>query len=226
MTANVLSADMELYKKLGMVDYLGKPFTSKELWSCLLRHLQPVRFEVSKGKGDDDILLHKLKTDFAANNQDVFDKIKEAIAAGDITLAHRLAHTLKSSAGLIGKAELQKAAAEAESSLKNGISTVSDTKMNTLKNELVKVLDELRPFLERAEDLPESPCQPLDADAARKLLDKLEPMLRDSNLECVELISELRGIFGSGELIKQIEDFYFSDAVKILEKLKEDMEIL
>jgi CheY-like chemotaxis protein len=69
MTANVLSADIDLYKKLGMADYLGKPFTAKELWGCLLRHLQPVSFELSKD--DEDILLNKLKADFVKTNQDI-----------------------------------------------------------------------------------------------------------------------------------------------------------
>ncbi len=42
LTANALSTDHEKYISSGMADYLSKPFTSQELWGCLLRHLTPV----------------------------------------------------------------------------------------------------------------------------------------------------------------------------------------
>ncbi|MCL2075308.1 MAG: ATP-binding protein [Betaproteobacteria bacterium] len=42
LTANVLATDRETYLQQGMVDFLGKPFTSQELWTCLSRHLTPV----------------------------------------------------------------------------------------------------------------------------------------------------------------------------------------
>jgi signal transduction histidine kinase/ActR/RegA family two-component response regulator len=42
MTANIMSNDIEVYKTSGMNDYIGKPFTSQELWQCLMRYLEPV----------------------------------------------------------------------------------------------------------------------------------------------------------------------------------------
>ncbi|MCL2075310.1 MAG: response regulator [Betaproteobacteria bacterium] len=42
LTANVLATDRETYLQQGMADFLGKPFTSQELWTCLSRHLMPV----------------------------------------------------------------------------------------------------------------------------------------------------------------------------------------
>jgi PAS domain S-box-containing protein len=39
MTANIMSNDLELYKKNGIIDYLGKPFTSQELWKCLTKYI-------------------------------------------------------------------------------------------------------------------------------------------------------------------------------------------
>jgi CheY-like chemotaxis protein len=47
MTANVMKEDLEVYKASGMPDCLGKPFTSQELWRCLLRYFTPL--------GDNDI---------------------------------------------------------------------------------------------------------------------------------------------------------------------------
>jgi CheY-like chemotaxis protein len=41
MTANVMPGDRELYRAAGMNDCVGKPFTSQELWRCLLKYLKP-----------------------------------------------------------------------------------------------------------------------------------------------------------------------------------------
>jgi PAS domain S-box-containing protein len=37
MTANIMSDDRELYKASGMTDCVGKPFSSQELWHCLVK---------------------------------------------------------------------------------------------------------------------------------------------------------------------------------------------
>jgi len=42
MTANIMVEDMEIYKISGMPDCLGKPFTSQELWRCLLKYIKPL----------------------------------------------------------------------------------------------------------------------------------------------------------------------------------------
>jgi CheY-like chemotaxis protein len=220
MTANVLSGDRRLYKKIGMIDYLGKPFTSKELWRCLLRHFEPVSFVDSQD--NDDILQKKLKADFAKSNQGIFGEIESAINNDDITLAHRLAHTIKSNAGLIGKTDLQKVADDVESALKGGQNLVTDAQMNIFHYELNKVLDELKLLIATATKAAQSDNtgDTLDAEAARKLFDELEPLLSSGNPECLRLIGDLRGIPDSKELIEQMEDFYFGDAVKTLAALK------
>jgi len=42
MTAEtVINTDSHPYKKFGMVRYLGKPFSTQELWKCLLEFLKP-----------------------------------------------------------------------------------------------------------------------------------------------------------------------------------------
>ena len=42
MTANIMAEDLEVYKASGMPDCLSKPFTSQELWRCLLKYLKPL----------------------------------------------------------------------------------------------------------------------------------------------------------------------------------------
>jgi CheY-like chemotaxis protein len=42
MTANIMPDDLEVYRENGMDDYVGKPFTSQELWHCLLKFFTPI----------------------------------------------------------------------------------------------------------------------------------------------------------------------------------------
>ena len=41
VTANMMTSELENYKEHGMIDYLGKPFTSQDLWRVLLKYLTP-----------------------------------------------------------------------------------------------------------------------------------------------------------------------------------------
>ena len=60
----------------------------------------------------------RMRISFIKGNLNKYEEISDAINSGDIELAHRLAHSLKSNAGHIGKSKLQKAAAEVEELLK------------------------------------------------------------------------------------------------------------
>jgi hypothetical protein len=59
-----------------------------------------------------------------------------------------------------------------------------------------------------------------DGQKPRVVLEKLEAMLQQDNTACLNLIRELRVIPGSGELIHEMEDFYFGCALVILGELK------
>jgi signal transduction histidine kinase len=43
MTANIMSGDVMVYKMSGMNDCIGKPFTSQELWRCLMKYFIPLK---------------------------------------------------------------------------------------------------------------------------------------------------------------------------------------
>ncbi|MCL2765023.1 MAG: ATP-binding protein [Treponema sp.] len=145
MTANIMFNDREIYKKSGMTDCVGKPFTSQELWRCLMKYLIPM----SKTKEhkymqlEADMEFQKnLQTLFVKLNKDKYDEITAAMEEGDLALAQRMAHTLKGNAGQIGKIILQKAAADIEYQLKSGKNTVTGEQLIILKTELEMVLNE------------------------------------------------------------------------------------
>jgi len=226
MTANIMANDREIYKMSGMYDCVGKPFTSQELWRCLMKYFTPVNFDNTHKNVmlEADAEYQKtIQIYFAKSNQNKYMEIANAIASGDIKLAHRMAHTLKGNAGQIGKIVLQKAAAEVESNLKEGKNLVSDSQLKTLETELNVVLGELAPLLAAEPEEQEIGIRILDSQTALGILEKLEPLLKRGNPECMNYREALRAIQGGGQLIQQMEDYEFESALKTLEKIKERM---
>jgi len=222
MTANIMTHDRELYKHSGMDDYVGKPFTSQELWRCLLNYFKPIEWEtendVTQSEQNDE-LRQKLILKFITNNRNKYNEITEAVESGDIKLAHRLVHTLKSNAGQLNKEFLQQIADEVEENLKDSVNKVTPEQMELLKKELNAVINELEPLaVEYAQNAQET--EQLENNAALELLDELEPLLKDVDMECMTLVDRLKQIPGSEELVKQMEDFDFENALKTLEELK------
>jgi len=224
ITANIMADDRGKYKSLGMSDCIGKPFTSQELWQCLIRYIKPVgTTAVATKEIVSDELQNQLKTDFVMSNQTKMHEITSAIAAGDITLAHRLVHTLKSNAGYVGKISLQKIAADVEASLKSGENQTTAEQMNALRFNLTKALDDLAPYMDEISDENQSEETICDIEKARELIDELEPLLRSGNPKCLKLIDDLRKVPGSGEVIRQMKDYYFGAAAKLLTEVKNNL---
>ena len=223
MTANVMSGELDNYKKSGMYDCVGKPFTTQELWRCLLKHLAPTSVsdqdEAARAKENDE-LQKKLRATFLRDNQNKYAEIAEAIATEDITLAHRLAHTLKSNAGQIGMKGLQNTSGTIEALLKGNEKPTAEL-MVSLEAELNAVLRELTPPLDEPAEQAER--EPLNIGQIFALITKLEPMLKSRNAECLGLLDDLRLIPGAEDLVRQIEKFDFKLAAQTLAALKNRM---
>jgi HPt (histidine-containing phosphotransfer) domain-containing protein len=111
-----------------------------------LKYLPPVQKPVQPPQDETEEDFQKiLQANFAKHTQVKFAEITGALEAGDIKLAHRLAHTLKGNAGQIGKTGLQKAAADVEKTLKDGENLTTRELLLVLETELNKVLEELAP---------------------------------------------------------------------------------
>jgi len=227
MTANIMYEDKEFYKMNGMSDCVGKPFTSQELWQCLMKYFKPITWhmeDVSHREHADNELYKKLIDNFVKSNCTKFDEIISAITIDDIELAHRLVHTLKNNAGQLKKTALQKAAEEAEIHLKDGTNLVTPKQMETLESELNAVLTELTPLISEPEQ-SFSVIKPLEVEVVCELLARLEPLLKASNTECLFLIDSLRMIPGSEELIGYIQSIDFVSALKSFIELKENLNL-
>jgi len=167
----------------------------------------------------------KLQILFVKSNQNFFSDITKALENKDIKLAHRMVHTLKSSAAQLERTALRQIAADIDSQLKDGKNLVTKEQLDVLENELSVFLSELAPIVAETQTRTAVPTQPLDMEAARELMEKLAPMLEMGNPQCMKLIDELCQIPGSDKLIQQIEDFDFEPAAITLAELKEKLGI-
>ena len=218
MTANIMPSDIEDYRKNGMPDYIGKPFTSQELWRILLKYMTPVKDAgINNDQGSDD-LQTKLRINFIKYNQAFYKELVEAIDINDIKLAHRMAHTMKGNAGMIGKPELREIAAEVEGLLKEEKLPIPQEKMELFNSRLNLVLEELKPLL--SESLAQTK-KTLDSGQIQALFEKLEPMIKNINPESAKYLDDLRAIPGAEELANQIENYDFEAAAVTLANLQE-----
>jgi signal transduction histidine kinase/DNA-binding response OmpR family regulator len=232
MTANVMSGDSDLYRNSGMVDFLGKPFTSQELWRCLLRYIKPVSRQAedtAKAENYDMDLefMKSLKQHFLRNNRNKYIEITKALGAGDIKLAHRLVHTLKGNAAQFGRTGLQKAAADVEMSLMGEKNQIKEGQLKTLEIELSAFLDELASILKETEEIDGSGelTAELKPEEIHELFEKLEPLLKAGNPDCINYKEDLKAITGSDLLVQQMDDFEFDAARITFDKLKESLSI-
>jgi len=221
LTANIMSNDLDLYKTSGMPDYLGKPFTSQELWKCLIKYFKVLSVssvDETEHSAEEDKTLLLLKKYFVKGNQNTFSKIKQAMDDGDIKLAHRMTHSLKSNAGQIGEKRLQELAKEAENVLSDETIRLTSKQLTILESELSSVLERLAPVLDDT-DKPEA-VEYVDRDQALKVLKVLESMLQKGMPDSMNLLNDIRSIEGAETLAQNVEDFEFKHALTELYKLR------
>jgi len=231
LTANVMANDVALYNENGMSDTMGKPFTSQELWQCLIKHIPVEKYSIidmQRQSEEEEKLSRQIKLNFVTDNQTTYTDIIKHIEINDITTAHRLVHTLKGNAGSIGEKQLQAAAAAVEHMLietkgKEFKRERDELNLHTLESELKSVLDKLAPLLAEAEE--KSRVKITDDSKVREIIDKLEPMLKNKNPDCEDLLDDVRTIPGAEELVRQMEKFKFRQALEELSAIKKGWNI-
>jgi signal transduction histidine kinase/CheY-like chemotaxis protein len=225
MTANIMTDEKDLYKKNGIPDSLNKPFTSHELWRCLMKYLTPASSTSVQEDEQMEIDMEferALKILFVKNHMNKYEEFIKALDMNDIKLAHRMAHTLKANAGQIGKTRLQHAATGIEQQLKDGKNLVTEEQLKLLEGELAAALSELQPLIgEHTAKYEPSHVSVLEPEKVRELFEKLEPLLKSGNPECLNFTDDLRAVPGSGRLIKLMDDFEFEAALHTFAELKE-----
>jgi len=155
LTANALMGQAEAFIKNGFDGFLSKPIQTLHLNAVLnkfVRDRHPeasataeLEVETVPEEDFDNYLLipeiaEKIREDFMATQANVLGDIVIAMNEDDMRTAHRIAHSLKGFAGLLGDDALTSAAVKLERVFKAGdIPEAED--LVTLDNEIKRVID-------------------------------------------------------------------------------------
>jgi HPt (histidine-containing phosphotransfer) domain-containing protein len=239
LTANVMSDALDVYMASGISDIVGKPFTAKELWKCLIKYFHNNNYSVSgeqnkpipakegnkkaeTEKDDDEFLLESMRRTFVKDHQETYAKIIGALDSNDTKTAYRLVHSLKSNAGFIKEKLLYEVAAKLESLLSEESRPVGliEGYLDVIKKELEAILEKLAHLLpQETEDTVGTELNPADTDRILEIFERLEPLLKMNHSDSLDYADELRGISGLGELVSSIEKCGFKQALSILETI-------
>jgi len=222
LTANAVGNVRDMFMENGFDDFISKPVDVNKLCDIVQRHLPPEKLRTadkSEGKQErlnrEQELLHKVKITFVKENQNTYVNMTASLRAGDTETAHRMAHTLKSSAGYLGKKELQEAAFSLENSLQGENADCTSEQLEALERELIKALREFEPLLIEAESEKREAVQ-IDGEKLAVLLSELEPLLKSGDFGAASYVEELSHIMGMEELAERIDDYDFEGALKVL----------
>ncbi|NMG68735.1 hybrid sensor histidine kinase/response regulator [Parazoarcus communis] len=253
MTANVMAGDREKALAAGMNDQIGKPIEVGQMFTTMAAWIQPrvrkfAALPPAAGAGEavelparlpgidlaaglaaangNRALYLKLLRLFAKGQRDFGTAFRQALSAGDMATATRLAHTLKGVAGSIGALGLAQAAKELELACRNTEHAV------VIERQCAAVIPRLASVIDGLDALPSvalsaSASSPSVADAARvgASLVRLRQLLVSSNTDAVEEVEALRLQLGEQaaplEALEQcVAHFDFDGALAVLDGLQ------
>jgi len=223
-TANALVGQEELFLKNGFDSFTSKPIQSTHLNSLLNKFVRdtqsPELIAAAKNMSGDiyakinsqQISHTELCKDFAKSQSNIIPEIQRVMESKDFKTAHLLTHTLKSLAGLIGEDELRTLAANAEADFRKEI--IPD--ITQLSTELERVLKKLNDIYR----IPAQPPQITDPTKIAEILDNLQNFLLQNNAEVITLIPDLVAIPKTEDIVHNIENYNFTQALECVRKLQ------
>jgi len=224
LTANAVAGAREMFLSNGFNDFISKPIDASELQELVKKYLPPDKVhavDASENKQaimekEDELRLKAILT-FVKENQNTFTQIKDSLSSGDIKTAHRIAHTLKSSSGFLGRKELQEAAFSLEMSLHGENPEYTPKQLSVIERELSSALRDFQPIVDEAErDKPD--VVQIDAEELKVMLNELKPLLESADFGASGFVEKLQGIEGMEELAERIDDYDFEGALEVLNK--------
>ena len=156
---------------------------------------------IDRVMGDRDLyarMLRRFRKDYSGGDQ----PIRTALDCGDRALAHRLSHTLKGAAGMIGARPLHHAASALETALRtmSGTESACLAALTPALSQVIAVLDQL---LDDAAPAPVQADAPTAAIADPALLARLLDLLMSGDGAAIDLLDDseasLRMILGDAQ---------------------------
>ena len=173
--------------------------------------------------GDQDMYLRVL-TRFRLDYHDKALHLRAALAAGDLPLAQRIAHTLKGAAAMIEARALRQLAVEAEQQLRSGAGTGADARLlDRLDAELARVVAQADALLQAPAAQTVQVVEGVEAlDAAQ--VERLCAMLDTGDSAALDMIDKqcagLQALLGAprmAALQAAVASFDFEGALQVLQ---------
>lgn len=245
MTANASRADRQSCLEAGMDDHVGKPINLPELINSLLfwtAGVARVAQVVSTAADTDLIEDPKLIVERFGGNRDLLDQVFQGseTALGDLLERLRqslvqdnakdacyLLHTLKGAAGNLGGKAVARRCGEWEQALRGGATlqqTLTPSHLDELQQLLASTVARLQvAFADRSPGVASPLPETLDMAAYRSALQEILPLLRQSNLQALNLTEALAqknlpcAREGFDEFVFHVRKMEFAAALGILE---------
>ena len=253
MTASAGREKLEHCLKSGMNDHLTKPVQPERLYACLMQWLQPVAEPAASPAlpcghqapggalperlpGLDPVLglaqlagnaelYRRLIIDFARDNQELGQQIRNSLTEPDLKHGRLLAHTLRGVAGNLAATALQAAARDLETACVLGLAEQVELLFPLLETRLAEVLATAA-LLMAQESAQPTVVVAFDPDRALALVRELAVLGPQHDLSAQELCEELSLLLAgtslalrAGNLAEMVNSLDFPAAVRQLEEL-------
>jgi len=253
-SANAVSGVRELFLDSGMNDFLSKPINAAELNRVLSQWLPQDMFTISQGKTQKDARLkdlppeetiidraagiansahneafyEQLLVDFKLNHEADPEKIQKALEEQDYATGRRLAHTLKSTAALVGAKILSAAALKMEEALTQNLTEPDPQLWNNLEKECKAVFEAIVDSVPVTWKEEQKTGIMVDKTNILAFINRLEGLLRMNSTKSIDLLSDIREVLAPAggayqELATRVENFDFSEALNLLIEIKEKL---
>ncbi|MCT7484225.1 response regulator [Aliarcobacter cryaerophilus] len=244
LTAAAMIEDKEKVLKFGMNDHLSKPINSSELYNTIIKYSKKITKKdliSSKSQSDENIvldweflekslsnkeLINKLLNKFIEQLNADFASIVEKVRENSID-APSLIHGLKGVSGNLGANSLFEICKKIDSKFKNK-NAISSVEISTLEEEIAKVKFELKHLDSTKNQLNKENINILSKIEFKELINSIKKDLKDGSVILEETLEKLYLNLKnrlSNQDIKTlkdfIDDFEYSKALDILEKIEE-----
>ncbi|MCL2248258.1 MAG: response regulator [Oscillospiraceae bacterium] len=237
LTANAMIGQAQEFIKKGFDGFVSKPIQTKILNAVLLKNIRdkhpPEVVNKARKESDrmnvgdimafqnSDELTTELRRDFMKKHENTYEKLCNQIDTGDLRSAHILAHSLKGVAGLLKLTTLSNIALRLERILDKG-----DMPPRSILYEIGNEINRILMYFGEVEQklgLETGKTDKLSKEESLTLLDKLKPLLETNNVDCLDLLDEIKRTPGANELFEYVSTLSFKQSLDALESLRKNL---
>ena len=207
-----------------------------------LPRLEGVDVQAGLGAVNSDWKLYtKLLYNFHNRHQDIKEEIQTELERGNLSVAQRLAHTIKGVAGTVGAKRLSEISSQLESAIKNDGSDRIPNLLDSFAKEVARVMAALDAFIKNEDarrteeaagggELEIYPPKALETPRLKKLFQELSDLIDKRDSDVIKLVAEIKTLLGPSnisdtflKLESQINSFKFEQAKEALEQVTKEL---